>query len=38
MNTAIIRMGNSKGVRIPKPLLDESGVGVGVKSQLRQVK
>jgi len=24
MNTSIIRIGNSKGVRIPKPLLEES--------------
>lgn len=27
MNTTIISIGNSKGVRIPKPLLKESGLG-----------
>jgi antitoxin MazE len=26
MNTTIISIGNSKGVRIPKPLLEESGL------------
>ena len=26
MNTSIITIGNSKGVRIPKPLLNESGL------------
>lgn len=26
MKTAIISIGNSKGVRIPKPLLEESGL------------
>lgn len=31
MHTTIIKIGNSKGVRIPKPLLDESGVGVEVE-------
>jgi antitoxin MazE len=30
MNTTIIRIGNSKGVRIPKPLLEESGLGKDV--------
>lgn len=27
MDTTIISIGNSKGVRIPKPLLKESGLG-----------
>ncbi len=27
MKTKIIRIGNSQGVRIPKPLLDEAGLG-----------
>ena len=27
MKTRIIRIGNSQGVRIPKPLLEESGIG-----------
>lgn len=26
MNTKIVRIGNSKGVRIPKPLLEEAGL------------
>jgi antitoxin component of MazEF toxin-antitoxin module len=30
MNTSIINIGNSKGVRIPKPLLLESGLGKNV--------
>lgn len=30
MNTTIISIGNSKGVRIPKPLLKESGLGKDV--------
>jgi antitoxin component of MazEF toxin-antitoxin module len=30
MNTTIISIGNSKGVRIPKPLLMESGLGKDV--------
>ena len=30
MNTTIISIGNSKGVRIPKPLLEESGLGKDV--------
>ena len=30
MNTTIIKIGNSKGVRIPKPLLEESGLGKDV--------
>lgn len=30
MNTTIINIGNSKGVRIPKPLLKESGLGKDV--------
>ena len=31
MNTTIISIGNSKGVRIPKPLLVESGLGKDVE-------
>jgi antitoxin component of MazEF toxin-antitoxin module len=30
MNTTIISIGNSRGVRIPKPLLKESGLGKDV--------
>lgn len=31
MNSNIINIGNSKGVRIPKPLLEESGLGSKVE-------
>ena len=27
MKARIVRIGNSRGVRIPKPLLEESGIG-----------
>ncbi len=27
MKTRIVRIGNSQGVRIPKPLLDQAGLG-----------
>lgn len=27
MKTRIVRIGNSRGVRIPKPLLEQSGLG-----------
>ena len=30
MDTTIISIGNSKGIRIPKPLLKESGLGKDV--------
>ncbi len=40
MNTAIITIGNSKGVRIPKPLLEESGLGkeVEIKAKPGEIK
>jgi antitoxin component of MazEF toxin-antitoxin module len=31
MKTTITSFGNSKGIRIPKPLLEESGLGVDVE-------
>lgn len=31
MKTSIVSFGNSKGVRIPKPLLEESGLGARVE-------
>jgi antitoxin MazE len=31
MNTSIIKIGNSKGIRIPKLLLDESKLGESVE-------
>jgi antitoxin MazE len=36
MKTRIVRIGNSKGVRIPKPLLDEAGLGEDVEIEARQ--
>lgn len=36
MKAAIITIGNSKGVRIPKPLLEESGLGGEV--ELKAIK
>ena len=40
MKAAIITIGNSKGVRIPKPLLEESGLGgeVELKAEKGQIK
>lgn len=31
MKTRIIRIGNSQGIRIPKPLLEQSGLGEEVE-------
>lgn len=31
MKTRIVRVGNSRGVRIPKPLLDQAGLGENVE-------
>lgn len=40
MKTTIITIGNSKGIRIPKPLLDESGLGkdVEIKAKRGEIK
>jgi antitoxin component of MazEF toxin-antitoxin module len=40
MKAAIITIGNSKGVRIPKPLLEESGLGkdVEIKAKKGEIK
>lgn len=35
MKTKIIRIGNSRGVRIPKPLIEESGISEEVEMILR---
>ena len=35
MKTRIVRIGNSKGVRIPKPLLDQAGLEGEVDIQAR---
>lgn len=36
MITTIISIGNSRGVRIPKPLLSESGLGNEVELQVKK--
>jgi antitoxin MazE len=35
MKTRIIRIGNSQGIRIPKPLLEQSGLGEEVELEVR---
>ena len=35
MKTRIVRIGNSQGIRIPKPLLEQSGLGVEVELEVR---
>ena len=35
MKTKIIRIGNSQGVRIPKPLIEESGITEEIEMILR---
>ena len=36
MITTLIAIGNSRGVRIPKPLLNESGLGNEVELQVKK--
>lgn len=36
MKAAIITIGNSKGIRIPKPLLEESELGVTVEIKAKK--
>jgi antitoxin MazE len=36
MKTRIVRIGNSRGVRIPKPLLERSGLGEVVEMQAEE--
>lgn len=36
MITSIIEIGNSRGIRIPKPLLNESGLGEQVQLQVKR--
>lgn len=36
MITTIIAIGNSRGVRIPKPILNESGLGKEVELQVKK--
>lgn len=35
MKTRIVRIGNSQGIRIPKPLLQQSGLGEEVELEVR---
>lgn len=35
MKTRVVRIGNSQGVRIPKPLLEQSGIGDEVEMEVR---
>lgn len=36
MRTTIITIGNSKGIRIPKPLLKESGIDIDVDISVKK--
>ena len=36
MKTRIIKIGNSQGIRIPKPLLDQTGLGEEIELELHQ--
>jgi antitoxin MazE len=31
MRTELVRIGNSRGVRIPKPLIEQCGLGISVE-------
>ncbi len=35
MKSRLIRIGNSRGVRLPKPLIEEAGLGEEVEVQVR---
>lgn len=36
MKTKIVRIGNSRGIRIPKPLLEEAGLGDVVELRISE--
>lgn len=36
MKTRIVRIGNSRGVRLPKPLIEEAGLSEDVEIRVRQ--
>jgi antitoxin MazE len=38
MKTRIVRIGNSRGIRIPKPLLEQSGLGDEVELEVMDGK
>lgn len=35
MKARLVRIGNSRGLRLPKPLIDQAGLGTDVELQLR---
>ena len=35
MKARIVRIGNSRGIRIPKPLIDQTGLGAEVEIMVR---
>lgn len=35
MQTRIVRIGNSQGIRIPKPLLEQAGIGDRVEVEVQ---
>ena len=36
MRTRIVQIGNSRGIRLPKPLIEEAGLGDEVELRLRE--
>jgi antitoxin MazE len=36
MKARIVRIGNSRGVRLPKPLIEEAGLGEDVELRVRE--
>ncbi len=36
MKTKLVRIGNSRGVRLPKPLIEEAGLGEDVELRVRE--
>jgi hypothetical protein len=38
MRTRIVKIGNSPGIRIPKPLLEQSGIEEEVKTAIKLIK
>lgn len=36
IRTRIIKIGNSQGIRIPKPLLEQSGIGENVEIEVKE--
>ncbi|HUY31582.1 MAG TPA: AbrB/MazE/SpoVT family DNA-binding domain-containing protein [Pirellulales bacterium] len=36
MKTRLVKIGNSRGIRIPKPLIDEAGLGEEVEIEVHE--